>query len=174
GAREPTLGGGVWGVRCHTSRDARIPTPIIASACAASLRGPSTGPLGRDDEHRRPDLYAVVQPLRGGHLHPDAAVRLREADRPRLVGSVDADSRRAQPHPTRAERIVGTGRYRLGSCRPRILGRGEPPGILLLDDDLEVTERRRPGRLPGGDREDAREPSALVEVEAGGAGGGGG
>ena len=42
GARAPTFGGGVWWVSFHTSSDARIPTPIIASACAPSLRGPST------------------------------------------------------------------------------------------------------------------------------------
>src|SRR5207248_1359716 len=166
GAGAPTFGGGVWCVNFHTSRDARIPTPIIASACPASLRGPSTASLGRDDEHRRPDPYAVVQPLCGRNLHPDAAVRLRVADRPRLGGAVDSHARRAQPHPARAERVAGAGRNRLGAGRPRILGRRVPPRIPLLDGDLEVAKRRRPRRLSGGDREDAHEPGAVVEVEA--------
>ena len=33
---------GGWCISVHTSRDVRIPTPIIARACAASLKGPST------------------------------------------------------------------------------------------------------------------------------------
>src|SRR5690242_2176603 len=44
GARAPACGGGVWCVSFHTSSDARMPTPIIASACAASLRGLTTTP----------------------------------------------------------------------------------------------------------------------------------
>src|ERR1043166_1276387 len=69
GAGAPTFGGGVWCVNFHTSSDARIPTPIIASACAPSLRGPSTTGLSGDDEHRRPDPHAVVQPFRRRDLH---------------------------------------------------------------------------------------------------------
>ena len=62
--------------------------------------------------------------------------------------------------------LPGPGRDGLGTRRPRILGRREPPRVLLLDDDLEVAERRRPRRLPGGHREDAHEVGAVVEVEA--------
>src|SRR5436305_11218555 len=166
GAGAPTLGGGVWWVRFHTSSDPRIPTHIIASACSPSLRGPSTIPLGRDDEHRRPDPHAVEQPLRRRNLHPDAAVGFRVADRPRLGGAVNPHAGRTQSHPAGDERVTGPGRDRLGARRPRILGRWEPPRILLLDDDLEVAERRRPCRLPGGDREDAHEPGAAVEIQA--------
>src|SRR5262249_28611106 len=144
GAGAPTLGGGVWCVRFQPSTDARIPTLITARACAPSLRGPATTGLGRDDEHRRPDLYAVEQPFRGRHLHPEAAVGPRVTDRPRLVGAVDSHTRRAQAHPARAERVVRPRRNRLGPCGPRVLRRREPPRVLLLDDDLEVAERRRP------------------------------
>src|SRR5688572_2743642 len=38
---------------------------------------------------------------------PDAAVRFGEADRPRLVGAVDAESLHTEPDPSRPDRIAG-------------------------------------------------------------------
>ena len=62
--------------------------------------------------------------------------------------------------------LPGPGGTGLGPRGPRILRRWEPPRVPLLDDDLELAQRRRPRGLPGGDREDAHQVSAVVEVEA--------
>src|SRR5918992_1324089 len=118
-----------------------------------------------DDEDRRPDGHAVEEPLRVGDLHADAAVRDGVADRGRVRRAVDADERRRQPHPPRAERVSGPGRDRLLVARPVRVRRG-PPGVPPLDHDAGAAQRRRGPRLPGGDAEDALVAHAAVEVEA--------
>ena len=64
---------------------------------------------------------------------------------------------RVQPHPARAERVVGPGRHGLQALRPGVLRRRVPPRVLPLDDDVEGAARRRVDRLAGRDREGAPE-----------------
>src|SRR5579871_5034479 len=142
------------------------PTAATANVWTARRGGPKPARTSVvDDEDRRADAHLVVQPLRVRNLHADTAVRLGMADRPRLVRAVDADARRAQAHPARAERIPGPGRHRLQPSRPRILRRRVPPRVLLLDDDLELPERRRVDRLAGRDGERAYQVRPAEEDE---------
>ena len=53
-----------------------------------------------------------------GDAHADAAVRGRVADRRGVRRAVDADVRRRDPHPARAERVPGPGRHGIGVLRP--------------------------------------------------------
>src|SRR5712691_5412451 len=102
------------------------------------------------------------QPLRLRDVHADAAVRDRVPDRAVLRRAVDADPRRAEPHPARAERVSRTRRDRLLSmCPGRV--RRIPPRVSPLDDDLEAAERSWVDRLPGRDLELAHDLHAVVE-----------
>ena len=114
---------------------------------------------GRDDEDRRADLDVLEEPLRVGDRHADAAVRGRVAERRRVGRAVDADGRRRDSHPARAERVARARRDRLRVLRPVGVGR-VPRRVALLDDDLEVAERRRVRGLAGRDGEALHELAA--------------
>src|SRR5438045_8611390 len=85
---------------------------------------------------------------------------------PPLACRLTADTGRTQPHPARAERVPGARRYGLKALCPVVLRRRVPPRIPLLDDDLEVPERRRVDRLAGRDGEGADVMRAVEEDEA--------
>ena len=106
--------------------------------------------LCRDDVDRRADVDVVEQPLGLRDVHPDAAVRGRVAERGRIGRAVDADARRREAHPARAERVARARRDRLRALRPRRVRR-IPPRVLPLDDDLEAC-RAASGRSPGRSR----------------------
>src|SRR5579862_7446903 len=152
--------------RCATSQTSR---PSSARTQPATMIR-SARTRGLDDEHRRADADALEEPLGVRHLHPDATVRGAVADGGRLIGPVDADAGRRQPHPTRAERVVRAGRNRLQAPGPRVLRGRIPPWIHPLDHDVERARRRRIDRLTGRNRErpPAREraPCVLVEEQA--------
>src|SRR5690242_12899158 len=82
-------------------------TTATAPICAARLIGPRDE---TDDEHGRADVDVVEQPLGLRDVHADAAVRLAVADAARVRRPVDADARRRDAHPARAERVARAGR----------------------------------------------------------------
>ena len=116
-----------------------------------------------------PDAHHGEEPLGVGDLHPDASVRDAIADRGRVVGSVDADAGRGEPHPARPERISRPGRDRHGALGPRRVRRRHPGWVLDLADDREVAVGRGVRRLSEGDGErDRRVPEPLQCQEVGG------
>ena len=147
----------------RSSRPSSDATSASAPACPASL---SLRHQCGDDEHRRPDVDGVEQPLGVRDVHPDAAVRDGVADRGRVRRPVDPDAGRREPHPARAERVVRARRDRLLAPGPTRVRR-VPPGVAPLDLDLEAPERGRVDGLARGDAEVAAQLVEAVEEQAG-------
>ena len=112
------------------TRIARIPSPR-GRTNTARKRAMTSAIALVDDQDRRPELHVVEQPGRVGDVHTDAAVRGGVADRCRVRRPVDADARRREPHPARAERVPGAGRNRLQPLRPGRVG-WAPPGFICM------------------------------------------
>ena len=86
------------------------------------------------------DAHVHEQPFGVRDAHADAAVRRAVADRGGVGRAVQADARRRDAHPARAERVARAGRHGLLARGPGRVRR-IPPGVALLLDDLEA---RRP------------------------------
>src|SRR6267143_61515 len=93
---------------------------------------------------RSPRADALEDPLHILVAEADASVRLRKANRSRLVGAVDAVAFLTQPDPSGADRIPGASRHGLSAF---VEG-----GIRNAVDDRERPHRTRRRGGADGDR----------------------
>ena len=117
--------GGAGLVRHLPDRGARAARRRARRRVPAPLGGTTSC---TNDKDRSSDIDVVEEPFGVAHVHADAAVRDRVADRRIVVRPVDSDARRRDAHPAGAERVVRPRRHRLLALPPTASWAGTTTG----------------------------------------------